>query len=253
MTILRAATCLGDNTTPILEQVVAHLTAATGQQVRAEEAAPWSSPDAMARSNDVDLLWACGLLTMQLIDSGRLHADIAAAPVFPGQSEPVYHAVVVARRDAGFRAVADLLGSRLAVNERASWSGNHGFVDHLHRQGRSMQLFSKVLVTGSHRRSVEALGDGAADVASIDHTVWAHLAATTDLCHELTVIERTRDWPAPPFCLRRSMDKKVRAELRHALMEIGPGDIDGLERVVAAHPTDYDHFRSIDLGPAGQG
>ncbi len=180
-----------------------------------------------------DLYWMCGLLTVELLDSGRLDAEIVAAPVFRGQSGPVYHSVVIATSPAA--DVTDLPGRRLVINEVGSWSGNHALRVHL---ADSPISFGSVLESGAHTRSIDMLLAGEAEVAAIDHTIWEHRLATDPAVHSLVVVDRTRDWPAPPFSMsRRLADTDA---LRRALTAAAPA---GLDRIVEATSTDYDPIR----------
>ena len=81
---LRARTYLGDNTAAILDAICSHLNSITGIELSADPLRPGSSPDATEHAGEFDLVWACGLLTSELIASGSLDADIVAAPVFAG-------------------------------------------------------------------------------------------------------------------------------------------------------------------------
>lgn len=238
---LKSATYLGDNTVALFAALNAHLTSLTGLTLEFDASAARSSPDAAREGGaaSADLVWACGLLTTKLIDSGKIDAEIVAAPVFVGQTEPVYHSVIVCRQGFGAGSLARAAGGRLAVNERESWSGHHGMVAHLHGIGTSIDSFSEIVHTGSHLNSVAAVRAGEADLAAIDHTVWEHLVATTDQTVGLTVIERTADWPAPPFSLRRGLETETRIRLRDALVSVGPGDIEGLVAIVPASRNNY--------------
>jgi ABC-type phosphate/phosphonate transport system substrate-binding protein len=180
-----------------------------------------------------DLYWMCGLLTVELIDNGRLAADIVAAPVFPGQPGPAYHSVVVATSSAA--DVTDLSGRRLVINEVGSWSGNHALRVHLAGAGVS---FASIVESGAHARSIDMLLAGDADVAAIDHTIWEHRLATDPAAHSLVVVDRTRNWPAPPFSASRRIDEFD--ALRRALVQTVPA---GLDRIVEATSTDYDPIR----------
>ncbi len=231
---LRAASYLGENTLPILGGVAERVGAELWVPGR-----PGSSADArreLAGADGPELVWACGRLTAQLIDEGVFDAEVVAAPVFAGQGDAVYHSVVLARSVDGPVSLADAAGARLAVNEPESWSGHHALVAHLRDVGLTMDLFSSVIQTGSHRDSVVAVAEGRADVAAVDHTVWEHLlSAAASAAASLAVIDRSADWPAPPFALRRS----VSAEVREHLLAIGPGNVPGLQAVVPAGLADY--------------
>lgn len=238
---MKSATYLGDNTVAILEALSGHLGSVTGLTLDFDASAPRTSPDAAGEggADTAHLIWACGLLTNDLITAGRSDAEIVAAPVFVGQTEPVYHSVIVCRRGSDLDSLASAAGTRLAINEPESWSGHHGLAAHLGTTGMGIDSFSQVIQTGSHLNSVAAIRAGEADVAAIDHTVWEHLLATTDETAGLAVIERTEDWPAPPFSLCRGLGAESRTRLRDALVSVGPGDIDGLVRIVPASRANY--------------
>ncbi len=215
-------TYLGDNVLPI----------ATGLAEELDMELISGDTLATIQRQRADIYWMCGLLTVELIDSGRLAADIVAAPVFSGQPGPLYHSVIIAASPAA----ADLSGRRLVINEVGSWSGNHAL--RVHRLVSPVS-FASVVESGTHARSIDMLLAGEADVAAIDHTIWEHRLATDPLAHSLFVVGRTRDWPAPPFSVSRRLVETD--AVRQALVRAVPA---GLERIVEAASTDYDPIRA---------
>lgn len=231
---LSATTLLGDNTVPILDGLCRRLGETAGLEIVRDDDRP--APD---RAGDADLVWACGYLMCELIDTRRVAAEIVAAPVFAGEERPVYRSVVVAA-DPSIRSLDDVAGRRLAINESISWSGHLAFVEHLATVGLDLSVFARVVETGSHRASVAALAAGEADVASIDHTVWADLARRSAAGPHTRIIDRTRDWPSPPFAVHRRVPAEVRRTLLAALVAISPGEVVGLAGIRPASRPDYD-------------
>ena len=119
---LRAATYLGDNTLPIMRDLVGYLSEMTGVPVVIDPLAGRSTNAARREAPDLDLVWMCGYVTESLISTGRMSHAIVAVPVFAGHGGPVYHSVIVARED-GPSSLRAALDTRLAVNEVESWSG----------------------------------------------------------------------------------------------------------------------------------
>ena len=237
---LTAATLLGHNAVAILPGLCAHLSRRTGLELRIEARDGDRSSDAPTAWRH-DLLWACGLLSLRAVvaaDRAQV-GEIVAAPVFAGERAPCYRSLVVARRDGPVRTLADVAGGRVAINEGASWSGCHALLAHLARSDLSAD-FAAVLTSGSHRRSLEAVADGRADAAAIDHTVWAHLAREEPtLTRTLRIVDRTADRPAPPFLLGRDIDPPERAALLDALLGLAPGDVEGISHVQACTAEAY--------------
>ncbi len=236
---LTAVTLLGDNTVPILGSLCRHLSADRGLAIHPRPG-PVSSADAVAAAADADLVWGCGYLTCDLIDRGRLAADVVAAPVFDGEDSAVYRSVVVTA-DPSIGSLLDAGGATLAVNETVSWSGHHALVAHLASLGADLTLFGSIVETGAHRASLTAVARGDAGVAAIDHTVWEHARTAPDLA-AVRVVECTRDWPAPPFAVRRGLDGAVRRDLAAALASIPAGAVTGLAGSVAASRSAYDEM-----------
>ena len=225
----------------MLAALVARLSSSTGLALRFDTAHELrTSGDADGWRHD--LVWACGLLSMRVLERGGTDAEIVAAPVFAGQDGARYHSLVVTRSDGDVDAGARVARGRVAINEFASWSGCHALLAHLDARDLPAR-FAAVTRTGSHRASLETLARGEADVAAIDHTVWDHLSRTEPaLTDALRVVERTRDWPAPPFLLSRALPGAVRERLTHALVAIGENDVEGLDGI---EPASADAYRTL--------
>lgn len=226
---LRATTCLGGNTVPILSDLVSELVDA-GVDIAFDEFQDPGAREAAFRAGAVDLAWACGLLTAETIDG--LDLEVVAAPVFDGESGPVYRSVIVVSASSSAATVSDTFGGRLALNEYGSWSGYRGFERWLESVSLSIDAYRTHVLTGSHRNSARALADGVADVAAIDHTVWNHLVATEPWVSDLRVIATTSDSPAPPFSLRSGLV----ADLAPVLLALHPA---GLVRIEPAAIESY--------------
>jgi ABC-type phosphate/phosphonate transport system substrate-binding protein len=106
-----------------------------------------------------------------------------------GGKGPLYSsAIVMRRRDAPAGAerrspkdrcavipLASLRDACFAFNSLDSMSGYLGIKRDLECEGTGLSLFASIIETGSHRASIRAVADGAADVAAIDARSW-HLA-----------------------------------------------------------------------------
>jgi ABC-type phosphate/phosphonate transport system substrate-binding protein len=232
---LTLTTYLGANTDPIAADLAARLTASVGADVRFDASRSWSDRRAAIDAGEVDLLWMCGLATVEAIDAGRLDNDIVAAPVFPDHAGPTYRSVIVGRPEYVAAHGRAIDGARLAINERSSWSGYHAL--RLHGPDATPV---EVVETGSHAGSLRSLLEDRADIAAIDETIWAwERERDRDFGH-LLIIDRTQSWPAPPFSIARGLDADVRRALVAALVDARPV---GLERIVEVGDGDYDPIR----------
>jgi len=172
-------------------------------------------------------------LTAEMIDAG-VGLDVVAAPVFPGQGQAVYRSVILGHPDRAYKALADALSGRLAVNEYGSWSGWHAYVDHLRHAGLDATDHAVTVLTGSHRNSAHALLDGVVDVAAIDSALWSFLVAENSGLGYLKVLGTTRDWPAPPLSIRAGLDDGIAEALRDALLAASDSSTPTLRPATAA-------------------
>ena len=238
---LRAATYLGDNTLPIMGDLVRYLSQVTGIEVVVDHTAGRSTAAARCEAPNLDLVWMCGYVTESLISTGRMSHTIVAVPVFAGHGGPVYHSVVVTRAD-GPPSLRAALDTRLAVNEVESWSGFLGLRAHVERSIPG-SWFADQTVTGSHRASVRAVAERECDVAAIDVTIWEHVVVTEpEATADLRIIDRTVDWPAPPFSLAAHLEVECRDIVAAALLEVGPSEIPSLDGIA---PADSDLYRDV--------
>lgn len=230
---------LGGSLVPVAADVADSLGECLGIRVAFDPAATDDERRAALDDPAPGLVWMCGLETVLRQDDGRLAASIIGAPVFPGRNAPVYDSVIVASGRDGV-TLADLGGRTLAINQPDSWSGHHALRAHLHRIGRPQSTFGRIVVTGSHEASIDAVIDGAADLAAIDDTVWTARIARDPDAAALRVIDRTETWPAPPFSVTGITDDGLCEAIRDALPGVA---VPGLVAIAPASDRDYAVFR----------
>jgi len=107
VTHLRATTHLADGANQLFEQWMVELR---------ESGIDIDSTPGDDTALDADVVFACGLLTAVRQAEGQ-PVTIIAAPIFPGETKPVYRSVLIARADSGVAELAAGAGLRLAVNE----------------------------------------------------------------------------------------------------------------------------------------
>ncbi len=246
---LTATTLLGSNTDPILEAIIDRL------RGLGHEIAVVPTPDlgedmasAVEAVGGIDLVWACGLLTAEMVAAG-CPLEITAAPVFPGAGSSDYHSVFVASPAIagqldGPLALEDLERLTFAVNELGSWSGYRAIPQEFTAirgadGGRvAAAIDSNIMFSGTHVNSVVAVAEGRADIAAIDHSIWDWLIASgSTAASGLVVVDRTADWPAPPFSV--SSSSPAYSSLTSALGSAEHWDIPGLDGIAEASVSDY--------------
>lgn len=174
---------------------------------------PWLDPRLL-------LAQTCGFpYVCQLRGKVRL----VATPVygFPGGTGGERRSVVVVAAGASFAGVADLRGSRAAINDPGSNSGANLFAALVAPLAVSGRFFSSVTVTGGHRESLAAVAAGRADVAAIDSVTFGLLARhAPEEVAGVRVIAETPGGPGLPLITRGAATDEEVAVLRAALADM---------------------------------
>ena len=132
-----------------------------------------------------------------------------------------YKSAVVVRAGDCAESLAEMRGTRCAVNEPDSNSGMNLLRAALAPLADGARFFGSVTVSGSHRRSIELIAAGDAEVAAIDCVTFAHLQNIVPaLTRRVRVLTWTPPSPSLPFVTARSMSERTLARLRTALAAV---------------------------------
>ncbi len=155
----------------------------------------------------------------------RLHGKVhlVGTPDYdlPGCPPGHYCSVFVAHADDA-RDLPELAAGIFAYNEALSQSGWAAPVTHLSELGLAP---ARLLETGGHALSAQAVADGHADFASLDALTWVLLQEHTDLGKRLRPVESTRPTPALPYITAITRDPvPVATAVRAAISDLSPAD-----------------------------
>ncbi|MDX2381882.1 MAG: PhnD/SsuA/transferrin family substrate-binding protein [Acidimicrobiia bacterium] len=201
-----------------------------------------------------DLAWVCSTSFVDLArrpDSAIRLAGVAWAPANEGAvGRPLYHSDVVVRSGATSTDLDDLRGRRIACNDRFSMSGYHALRIELARAGHDQDDFAELVMSGSHRRSVEMVLAGEIDAAVVDGLLLAMWRRDEPRLAGLRTISRLGPWPTQPLIAAERLgidavdavqSRLIRAGedelLRHELARAG---LTGFVRV------GDDHYAAVD-------
>jgi ABC-type phosphate/phosphonate transport system substrate-binding protein len=174
-----------------------------------------------------DLLFSqtCGYPLMHAL-AGRV--ALVATPHYRTEEcdGPTYRSVVVVAADSKARTIADLRGTRCAVNGLDSQSGYNALRALVAPHAERARFFGSVAVTGGHRHSIARIAAGEADIAAVDCVSYALLARhRPQALTGVRVLCRTASAPSLPYITRAGADadllQRLRAGLEHAFADSG--------------------------------
>ena len=189
------------------------------------------APHSLERSRPADAVWRdAGLVLSQTCGfpfSTRLRGMVrlVGTPIYdvPGCSGAYYSSMIVVRNGLSIERLADVAGRRFAYNSADSLSG-HLAPRAAMREGRVDPDSCQWSETGSHRLSILADAEEAAEVAAIDAVCWAlALRYEPQAAARLKVIETTPFRPGLPFitAVERGDDgvRSLRIAIKEALSD----------------------------------
>lgn len=188
-----------------------------------------SDPQPLDRNRDFWEIWQDPALmlaqTCGMPFRTRLHdkVQLIGTPDYGLEGCPPGHycSVIVARRDDS-RSLAELTDGVFAYNEALSQSGWAAPVTYLAGQGLEP---GKLLETGGHALSAEAVAEARADFASLDMLTWELLKEHSDLGDRLREVARTDPTPTLPYITAPGTDAPQLARaVRAAISELSDQD-----------------------------
>lgn len=182
-------------------------------------------PDHLTRDRDFWEMWQSPDLllgqTCGLPFRSRLHDQVGliGTPDYglPGCPAGFYRSVFVVHADADGDVLSDFTAGIFAYNEAMSQSGWAGPMAHLQTAGVS---FDKVLQTGGHAESANAVATGKADMAGLDALTWTLLQEHQPaVAQRLRVVDKTTPTPGLPYITAKSRDTVQLAQSIHAAID----------------------------------
>ncbi|MBI4868146.1 MAG: PhnD/SsuA/transferrin family substrate-binding protein [Candidatus Wallbacteria bacterium] len=212
----------------------------------------------------VNELLAADSLSLAFICSGaypeaheRYGARPLAVPVIDGRA--TYRSYVLAPASSAASSLASLAGARVALVDPRSLTGRLYLLSRLREL--AMPPPQQVSWTFSHDRSIRLVARGLVDAAPIDSLVWERLARSSpQLTGATKILERSPEYPAPPFVVPKSCPDALSNLLGRTLFSMhrdpaGKVILDqlGIDRFESTRDSSYDIVRRLQsqLEPAG--
>jgi ABC-type phosphate/phosphonate transport system substrate-binding protein len=139
-----------------------------------------------------------------------------------GCEQGYYRSALVVRSVDGAEQLQHLRDRRCVINDRISNSGMNLLRAAVAPLAGGSRFFSRVFESGSHRRSVEMVATGQADLTAVDCVSWAHFRRYhPELTGELRVLGWTPRSPCLPLITARGMDERSVLVLLDVLRGLG--------------------------------
>lgn len=211
---------------PVLYETYAYIASYVGEQVghTATLHVGQSLEEFATEQRSADVGFLCGLLYVHAMERSACPFELLVAPVLQGQryqQRPIYYSDVVVHRNSPYRTFADLQGCTWAYNERSSHSGYNLVSYSLLEREKSLRYFGKMLATGSHLQSLQAVLEGKAHATALDsHLLDALLLQGPELVEKVRVIDMFGPSSIPPIVVAKRLDDSLKRHIQAVLLSM---------------------------------
>jgi len=198
----------------------------------------------------LDIAFVCTGTYVHSLEKKRI--KLLVQPVF---EEPLeYRCLVIVPAKSNAKTLEDLRGEVMAFTDPESNTGCLVPTATLMNRGNDPKsFFKKIVFTGSHDRSILAVGLGVVDAAAIDALIWeSKLREDPSLAEKVKVIWKSEVFGPPPIVVPISADPILAKSLQDALLGLDKYDEGrdilsgiGIKRFVLPRPESYQS--AIDL------
>ena len=169
----------------------------------------------LLRLAQLDFAWICDYPYLYL----RHYVTLLAVPLYHDQ--PYYRAYLISSgKYPQIRSLRDLRGKIFAYSDPYSSTGCLVPRYQLHELGEDPnKFFARTFFTYSHRKVIEAVGDGLAHAGSVDSIVWDALDnIRPKLTLRVWLVDQSPDYGAPPLVAHRAVPKEDVDAMREMLI-----------------------------------
>jgi phosphonate transport system substrate-binding protein len=191
----------------------------------------------LLRENRCDAALICTLAYIR----GRREfgLNLLAAPVVKGDIH--YHSQIVVPSRSKDQSLLDLQGKLFASADILSTSGwLYPGAWLIRRKINPLRFFKKLVLTGSHDRSILAVANGEVDGAAVHSIV--HQQMPEKIKKKVRIIHTSPAFGIPPMVTPNQLDDSTRMALQHALLKM---DKDPLGREILSM-LEIDRFELVD-------
>jgi ABC-type phosphate/phosphonate transport system substrate-binding protein len=172
------------------------------------------------RSRDLLLSQTCGYPLIRHL-AGQV--QLVGVPHYdaPGCDGYRYSSALIVNRKSSFHELADLRGAVAGFNESGSQSGYNALRHAVAHVANGAPFFAAVKRTGRHEASIDAVAEGAIDIAAIDAVTYALIARyQSTRVSALRVLGFTAPVPGLPLITSLDMPVSQLPGLRRALEKL---------------------------------
>ena len=241
---------------PVLYKIYEYIAEYVGEQVGSSVTLRTGQSLEEFAHGTADIGFLCGLQYVRMKNHHACPVELLAAPVLEGQRyqhRPIYYSDIIVQQESRYTSFEELQNCTWAYNELASHSGYNLVCYSLLKRAKTPHYFGKMLATGSHLQSLQAVLDGKADASAIDsHLLDVLRQERPEMAARIRIIDSFGPSTIPPLVVASRLNEDSKHHIRNVLLsmhedlhtakELHKGRI---ERLVVVYDKDYNDIRAM--------
>lgn len=200
------------------QELLEYISEVLGEPVRMVQRRTYSEVNNLLERGELEAALICSGAYVELKDRGKI--ELLVAPVVGGDT--FYYSYLIVHRNSTLKTLEDLKDMSFAFSDPLSNTGHLYPLYLIIEKGYSPHnFFSKTIFTYSHDNSIQAVGRGIADGASVDSLIWDYFEKTMpDFVSRTKVIHRSLPFGIPPVVVPVGLDRALKEKLERCLLTI---------------------------------
>jgi phosphonate transport system substrate-binding protein len=182
----------------------------------------------------------------------ELFMELLVIPEIKGKT--TYRSFFLVPGDSEAKSLLELRGKRFASCDMQSFTGYCYAMNYLKKHGENSDgFFSKLITTGGHDLSVEAVASGFVDGAAVDSLIYeAMLETRYGIQNKVKIIHKSPDFPMPPVVIHPQTDRIWKQRILDVFLTMHQTSkgkqalsVLGIDKFVLCNPDNYDSIKKI--------
>jgi phosphonate transport system substrate-binding protein len=197
----------------------------------------------------VDIAYLGPLTYLEALERGA-KIEPLVAPIDKDTGQPWYRSCIIIKSDSPIKTLSDLKGKRVAFVDKSSTSGYLMPLAAFNKLNIDPeQDFSKLIYTGNHNKSMEALENGIVDAAATNIPSYLKQQKKGKLTSENSrILWESTPLPQSPVVVLKKLPPELIKQLKQAFINTP----DGIEDITATESAGYTLVSPSDYEPIQQ-
>ncbi len=235
---------------PAYEEIIKYVGSKMGKEIDIVFTENYTTMSELVKKKQVMAAFVCSGPYVKNHDEWGM--ELIVAPSLYGNA--YYYSYIIANKNSKINNLMDLKDKKFAFTDPESNTGKLAPSYELMKMHKKPEkFFSKIIYTGSHDKSIEAVANNLVDGASVDHLIWEYInRKNSNITSRTKIIAKLGPYASPPLVAHPECNPEIKREIREILLNMhnspsGKKILNKLliDKFVIVHDSSYKSIRDM--------